>query len=328
MSTSTTLYPLLFEPIFKSKVWGGTKLREVLQKDVQGVIGESWEISGVAENISLVQNGPFKGVTITSLLSNYKEDLVGKRVYDRFGMQFPLLFKFIDASKDLSIQVHPNDTIAQSRHNSFGKTEMWYVVHADKEARLILGFKEGISKEDYLRAIEEGTVESIMREVSVKKGDAFFLKPGTVHAIGGGIVLAEIQQSSDITYRIYDWNRPDTDGKFRELHIEEALDVMDFSSSQNAELQIQPVQNTPTILCESSYFHTSLLKLTQPVERDYSNIDSFVVYMCVEGSVEIKTDATVIKMEEGTTLLIPACLDFVLMETTGATILEVYIPSA
>lgn len=327
MTDSKALYPLQFQPIFKEKVWGGNKLAEFLHKEVSGTIGESWEISGVSENETLVKEGPLKGRSLSDLIQMYKGDFLGSKIYERFGEQFPLLFKFIDASKDLSIQVHPDDTVAQNRHNSFGKTEMWYILQADEGARLILGFKEGVNKDDYVRALEEGTVEKIMREVPVKVGDVFYLEPGTVHAIGGGIVLAEIQQTSDITYRIYDWNRPDTDGRMRELHTEEALDVMAFTTSEEAELNIVPNLDVPTVVCNTPYFHTSVLKLSQNLDRDYTAIDSFVVYMCAEGSVTVSTEGHTATLREGDSLLIPACLKTLTLNSEGATILEVYVPS-
>jgi len=328
MMAPIDLYPLCFDPILKPKVWGGKKLHQLLGKNSQENIGESWELSGVEGSISKVTNGSLAGKTLSELISEYEETLLGKSVYEKFGNQFPLLFKFIDASQDLSIQVHPNDAIAQKRHNSFGKSEMWYVLQADEGARLILGFKEGVDKTTYLNALEQGELGNIMREVPVHEGDAFYLNTGTVHAIGGGIVLAEIQQSSDITYRIYDWDRPDTDGNFRKLHTQEALDVMSFSTSREAELKIEELENRPVTLCISPYFHTSLLKITKPMRRDYSAIDSFIVYMCTEGQAELVTESDSIQLQKGTTILLPACLKEARFEFADATILEVYVPSA
>ena len=322
----TNVYPLKFHPILKQKIWGGDKLVQLFGKSDIGNLGESWEISGVPDNESEVMNGPFKGKKLTELIDKYKGELLGKRVYEKYGKKFPLLFKFIDAQKDLSIQVHPNDEIASKRHNSFGKTEMWYILQADEQARLILGFKEGVDQKEYLEALENGKLEEKMREVPVKKGDAFHLKPGTVHAIGGGIVLAEIQQSSDITYRIYDWNRPDTDGNLRELHTSKALEVIDFSPSTEAQLTVSKVYNRANTLCETPYFHTALLNLSQPLLRNYKGLDSFVVYMCTEGDVILKVGETSLHFKKGESLLIPAAISQVQIETKAATILEVYVP--
>ncbi len=327
MKPSIPLYPLRFEPILQPKVWGGKKLHELFGKKASEKIGESWELSGVDGAVSQVNTGPLTGKLLTDLISEYKEALVGKKVYEQYREAFPLLFKFIDAQQDLSIQVHPDDTIAQKRHNSFGKTEMWYVLSAEEEARLVLGFKDRFTQEDYLKALDKGTVAEIMREVPVKKGDTFYLSPGTVHAIGGGIVLAEIQQTSDITYRIYDWNRPDIDGNLRELHTAEALDVMSFTTSKEAELAVNPEWNKPTLLCESPFFHTSLLKLSQSMERDYRSIDSFIVYMCTEGNARLFTELGALEIKIGDTVLLPACIESVNIDTKGATILEVYVPS-
>ena len=320
------LYPLMFKPLLKQKVWGGDKLHLLFGKENVENLGESWEISGVKGNESEVVNGSLAGHRLSELIKEFKGELLGGRVYKKFGSQFPLLFKFIDAQKDLSIQVHPDDTIANKRHDSFGKTEMWYVLQADEDARLILGFKEGITQAAYLKALEEGSLEGKMREVPVKAGDSFYLKPGTVHAIGGGVVLAEIQQSSDVTYRIYDWNRPDTDGNFRELHTKEALDVIDFTTSEEAQLSVSNEFNKANTLCESPYFHTSLIKLSQPMVRNYDDLDSFVVYMCTEGEAVLKIGETSLTIRKGNSLLIPACTEQVRLHTESATILEVYVP--
>lgn len=232
MITISTLYPLKFEPILKEKVWGGNKLNTLFQKEAIGEIGESWEISGVNENVSVVSNGSLKGKSLNWLLEVYKHKLVGRKVYRHFGNTFPLLFKLIDACEDLSVQVHPDDFLAKKRHNSFGKTEMWYILDVEKEGRLILGFNEKMSQKKYLKALSENRITEILKSEPVKKGDAFILKPGTVHAIGAGVLLAEIQQTSDITYRIYDWERPDTNGQMRQLHTDLALDAIDFNSSK------------------------------------------------------------------------------------------------
>jgi len=312
-------------PQLKEKVWGGTQLAIQLGKEGNGKMGESWEISGVKDNVSVVSNGILKGRSLTELLEQYPEELLGKSVIERFGNEFPLLFKFIDAREDLSVQLHPNNAVAKERHNSFGKTEMWYVLNAEKDARLILGFNREMDKTTYLKFLSEGNITDILHSEKVSEGDAFFITPGTVHAIGAGVLLAEIQQTSDITYRIYDWDRPGTDGKMRELHTDLALDVIDFGNS-NAKLQFSVIDNNPVNLCKSAYFETNSLWLTQNFQNDISKIDSFVVYMCVEGEVRLISEENSEQLKKGETLLIPACANHVRIETKGATLLEVYVP--
>ncbi len=325
MITISPLYPLKFEPILKQKVWGGDKLNKLFQKKAIGEIGESWEISGVAENVSEIANGPLKGKTLTWLLENYKEKLVGDKVYQDFENTFPLLFKFIDAQEDLSVQVHPDDVLAKERHNSFGKTEMWYILDVEKDARLILGFNENIDQKKYLKSLTEGRITEILKSEPVKKGDAFLLNPGTVHAIGAGILLAEIQQTSDITYRIYDWDRPDTNGEMRELHTELALDAIDFNSSK-ARLNYSEEKNVPIPVGASAFFSVNKLILSQNYIRDLEQTPSFTVYMCLEGSAIIETDDFSGEIKKGETFLIPAQLPEIKFSTNSASFLEVYIP--
>ncbi|MBZ0328609.1 MAG: class I mannose-6-phosphate isomerase [Altibacter sp.] len=325
MDKKPPLYPLKFTPILKEKVWGGGKLASIFQKEGTGNIGESWELSGVEDNVSVVANEPLKGTLLTELIETYKEQLVGKTTYEQFGNKFPLLFKFIDAREDLSVQLHPNDVLAQKRHNGFGKTEMWYILHAEEDARLILGFNRDMDEVNYLRFLSENKLTEILHEEKVQAGDAFFIVPGTVHAIGAGIVLAEIQQTSDITYRIYDWDRPDMDGTLRELHTDLALDAIDYKASK-AKVTYSNLENKPVLLKTNRYFETNKLKLTQDLVRDLSNIDSFVVYMCVAGSAVLKYEAASTGFKKGETILIPACIDKIEIETNDATFLEVYIP--
>lgn len=315
------LYPLKFYPQLKEKVWGGNKLASVLGKNGSGKIGESWELSGVQGNISVVSNGDLKGKDLNKLIEDFNTDLLGKKVVEAYGREFPLLFKFIDAREDLSVQLHPHDAVAKERHNSFGKTEMWYIQQADENARLILGFKGKVNKETYLQHLSQGSITKILHSEKVKKGDAFFIEPGTVHAIGAGVLLAEIQQTSDITYRIYDWDRPDVDGSMRELHTDLALDVISFEEN-NAKLEYAVSENESAPLCKSAYFETNILRLSQAFQKDISKIDSFIVYMCVEGSAEINNE----KIELGETLLIPACFEEISIKTEDVTLLEVYVP--
>jgi mannose-6-phosphate isomerase len=223
-------YPLQFQPILKDRIWGGTKLKTYLNKSITTEItGESWEISTVENDVSVIANGFFKGKSLNELINESPEAVLGTKVYKQFGKQFPLLFKYLDAREDLSIQVHPNDALAKKRHNSFGKTEMWYVMQADDDARLIVGFKEKSSPEEYLKSLENKTIIDILDAKKVKKGDVFFLETGTVHAIGAGTVIAEIQQTSDITYRLYDFDRVDANGTTRELHVDLALDAINYN---------------------------------------------------------------------------------------------------
>jgi mannose-6-phosphate isomerase len=325
MAPKIPLYPIKFQPILKQKVWGGTKLKQLFEKNGKGNIGESWEISGVDGNISEISNGSLKGKTLNWLLENYKDELVGEKVYREFGAKFPLLFKFIDAQEDLSVQVHPNDLMAKKMHNSFGKTEMWYILDVDNGGRIILDFKENIDQEKYLKALSENKITEIIKSEPVKKGDAFLLMPGTVHAIGAGIVLAEIQQTSDITYRIYDWDRPDTNGQMRELHTELALEAIDFSPS-NRKRNYSEKENSSVNIGITDFFSVNKLMLSKDYVANYREIPSFKAYMCLEGTAIIETDDYSEEIKKGETILIPAQLSEIKFITNSATFLEVYIP--
>lgn len=319
------LYPLKFQPILLEKVWGGSKLKNQFNKEADGLIGESWELSGVSENVSVTANGVLKGQSLNQLISNYKGDLLGERVYQVFGNEFPLLFKFIDAAQDLSVQLHPDDTLAKERHNTFGKTEMWYIMEAETNARLILGLKKNTTEDIYETAINSNKITDILAEKSVQKGDCYFIAPGTIHAIGAGVVLAEIQQTSDITYRIYDWDRPDLDGKMRQLHTNEAKEAINFQVNVTS-LTSQPLINEPVLLKKSNYFETNKLVLDTAISRDLKAKDSFVVYMCVEGGASIKAGGISEVIKTGETLLIPHSISSIEIATNSATLLEVYIP--
>lgn len=235
-----SLYPLKFNPILKDKIWGGSKLKTVLNKDFSPLpnAGESWEISGVEGDVSVVSNGFLEGNNLEELIEIYMGDLVGDHVYENFGIEFPLLIKFIDANDVLSIQVHPDDVLSKERHNAFGKTEMWYVIEADKGSELIVGFNQKVDKDTYIKKLEEGRLEEILNNEPVAKGSCFFIPAGRVHAIGKGILLAEIQQTSDVTYRIYDFNRTDDKGTPRELHTELAVDAIDYSFEKKIQNRI------------------------------------------------------------------------------------------
>ena len=313
---------LQFEPILSKRVWGGTRLHTVLGKAAEPDIGESWELSGVEGHISKLIG---EDLDLNQLIDQWGPDLLGQKVWKHYGTKFPLLFKFIDAAQDLSVQVHPDDSYAQKHHESFGKTEMWYVMHADPGARLIMGFKEGVVQSDYLTALEAGTLAGLLKEVPVSAGDAFYIAPGTVHAIGGGILLAEIQQTSDLTYRMFDWNRMGLDGKPRQLHTAHALQVMNFEPI-DAGLLGEAQSENEFVLKESPYFHTSLIQVDGKISRDHSRLDSFVVYMCVEGTANLIVGAESCSLEMGQTVLVPAKEKGVILEGKDSSILAVYVP--
>lgn len=308
-----SLYPLLFETIYKDKIWGGNKINSILGKDYGDLpnCGETWEISGVNGNVSVVKNGKLAGKTLTQIIEDSPVELLGKKVHEKFGNDFPLLVKFIDANDDLSIQVHPDDKLAKERHNSFGKTEMWYIFQADQGAKLNSGFKNTIDKETYLKHLTANTLDEILNFEDVKDGDVYFLPAGRVHYIGKGIMLAEIQQTSDITYRIYDFDRKDDAGQTRELHTELAVDAIDYKGYKDYKTQYvtQKDKNTPLVSCQ--YFTTNLLDISKGYEADYSSLDSFVIYVCFQGEAVIKTGGTETKIRMGDCVLIPAGINTV-----------------
>lgn len=322
-----TLYPLKFNPILKDKIWGGSKLKTLFGKPgATDKSGESWELSGYEKDQSVVSNGFLAGNNLEELIEIYMEELVGDKVYQHYGLTFPLLFKLIDANDNLSIQVHPGDEVAAERHHSFGKTEMWYVIDAEPEGGLIVGFKEDCSKEKYLKAMQDGSLEDLLQKVKVQKGDVFFIPAGLVHAIGKGVVLAEIQQTSDITYRIYDYKRVDDQGKERDLHTEEAVDVIDYSASVNPKTLYNKAFNELSNLVTCEYFTTNVIRFNEQLTRNYGQLDSFEVYMCIEGSFEIECKGVKTPVANGETILIPACIDEIHLIPQGDVILlEVYV---
>ena len=305
------MYPLKFEPIFKTIVWGGEKIAPYKGvKTEQKHIGESWELSGVKGNESIVSEGPLKGRSIASLVKEYKEKLVGRHVYENTGDEFPLLIKFIDALTDLSIQVHPNDELAAERHNgSKGKTEMWYVVAAEPGAHLYAGLKEKLTPEEYASKVADGSITDALARHDVHPGDVFFLPAGRIHAICGGCFIAEIQQTSDITYRIYDYGRLGLDGKPRELHTELAKDAIDYKVYPSYRSDYTPEENEEVQVVSCPYFTTSIWDLTLPCAKDLSGIDSFMVVMCLEGEGSLEVDGESVPVRQGETVLIPASAD-------------------
>ena len=321
------LYPLKFTPLSKYRIWGGNKLNTVLNKGFKEEnIGESWEISGVAGDETLVSEGILAGKSLKQLIQEYQDKLVGKHVYDAFQDQFPLLIKFIDAKTPLSIQVHPHDSIARERHQSFGKNEMWYIMHAEEEAEIIVGFQSELTKEKYTEYLNNNQILDVLNTVKTKAGDAFYIPTGRVHAIGAGVLLAEIQQTSDITYRIYDYNRVDkATGKTRELHNDLALDVIDFEVHKNYKTSYELAENQSNLLIHSPYFKSNILHLNQSIVKDYSTMDSFVIYICTGGSFDLIVNHETYTVQKGESILIPACLDRMeLLPKNQAEILEVY----
>jgi len=319
------LYPLKFHPIFKERIWGGNKLKTFLNKPIKEEnIGESWEVSDVKDNISIVSEGELKGTSLKELLNTYGSDLVGNKNYKHFGNNFPVLIKFIDAKDDLSIQLHPNDQLAKDRHNSFGKTEMWYVMHAEEDAHLIIGFNRKMSREDYLKYLERKGLPEIMNFEKVQNGDTFFINVGRVHAIGAGIMLAEIQQTSDITYRVYDWDRVDSQGNSRELHNELAIDAIDFNMEDDFKTKYSQSENVSNKMVACPYFTTNYLPVKGIISKE-NNKDSFIIYLCVGGRATITYDGNDTQITMGETILIPAALKEYRIASENAKLLEVYV---
>ena len=316
-------YPLQFEPIFKERIWGGNKLKTDLNKAITSEItGESWEISTVPNDVSIVSNGDYLGKNLNELIADYPKEILGSSIYNKFGLEFPLLFKFLDAKQDLSIQVHPNNELAKKRHKSFGKTEMWYIVQANEDARIIVGFKENSSQKEYLQNLENKTLIDILDEIKVKKGDVFFLETGTIHAIGAGMIIAEIQQTSDITYRIYDFERKDANGNFRELHNDLALEAISYEKLNTKKIYSKNLnQSNETVNCP--YFTTNFIPLDGKMNVIKSG-EYFTVYMCTEGNFDLNFDNQIFSYKKGDTILIPA--QMINYELSGkATLLEIYI---
>lgn len=317
-----------FQPILKNIIWGGSEISKFknLEKETPG-IGESWEISAVEDNVSIIKNGDLAGTPLDVLINKAEAKLVGKKVFDEFGDKFPLLIKFIDARDDLSIQVHPNDSLAKQRHNSFGKTEVWYVVKAAPEAFIFSGFKDRITPEEYVKKVANNTFTDALQKHFVKEGDVYFIPAGRVHAIGSGCFVAEIQQTSNITYRIYDYNRKDANGNSRELHTELAKDAIDYTVYDSYKTDYETKYNQTNELVSCEYFTTNLLELDNSFEKDISNIDSFIIYMCLDGSCKmIDNKQNEITLRKGETILIPADTQNIVITPTGkAKLLETFV---
>jgi mannose-6-phosphate isomerase len=322
------LYPLKFKPVYKEKVWGGNKIAGVLKHNYAPLTncGEAWMISGIEGDESIVSNGFLKSNTLSELVEIYMGDLVGDKVFEKFGNEFPLLFKFIDTQEYLSVQVHPDDELAMERHDSLGKTEMWYVLQADQGAQLISGFKKKMHKSDYLQHLKNRSLKEILNFEPVSGGDVFYIPAGHVHAIGPGILLAEIQQSSDVTYRIYDWDRFDAAGLTRELHTDLALDAIDFETTGANRSRPEEVKNRAVLLQETEFFTINLFDVTINLNRECAQIDSFIVHLCVEGSYELTSFTGNVKVSKGQSVLIPASTEeYQINPSPSCKILETYI---
>ncbi|WP_299105587.1 type I phosphomannose isomerase catalytic subunit [uncultured Winogradskyella sp.] len=318
-------YPIKFAPILKEKIWGGEKLSEILNKktDLKNV-GESWEISGVEDNISTVANGLYKGKSLNDLIKLHKSEFLGKQNIDVFGENFPLLIKFLDAKTNLSVQVHPDDEMSKAKHNSFGKTEMWYIMNSDEDAEIVLGLKDNDIDKNVLSEINASNVDEIFNTEKVKQGDSYFIPAGKIHAIGAGVLAAEIQQTSDITYRVYDWDRTDAAGEQRELHTVSAIGATkSFPSNGKSNYQLE--ENKTSNLVDCDFFTTNIFEVKANQKRDYSYLDSFVIFMCVEGTAEVTVNNLTEVVTMGETILVPANTDSVEFNSQGSKLLEVFI---
>lgn len=322
----TLTYPLKFTPILKEKIWGGEKLKTLLNKKSESTnIGESWEISDVPENVSIVNNGELKGKSLKEILTTYKSQLIGEKNYSKFGNNFPLLIKFIDAKTDLSIQVHPNDALAAKRHNSFGKTEMWYVLQAETNAKLIVGFKPEINAKKYQDSLVSKTLPQILNSETVKTAEAYFIEAGRIHAIGAGVLLAEIQQTSDHTYRLYDWDRVDqATGKERELHTQLAEAAINFNLPNNYKIEYSKKSNAINNMVSCVYFTTNYLFINKTITKE-NTFDSFIIYMCVSGEAAIQNENAIETIKAGETILVPATIKQFQIVSKNASLLEVYV---
>lgn len=325
------LYPIKFKPRIKERIWGGQAIFKKkgsvasrLAKDK--LYGESWDLSSVKGDVSVVANGMLKGNNLNEIIEVYMGELVGEENFERYGIEFPLLVKYLDCNDKLSVQVHPDDALAEERHNSYGKTEAWYVVDCKPGAAIYLGFKDlNITREEYIAAVSESRLEPLLNKVEVHPGDVFFIPAGTVHALGAGIEVVEVQQTSDVTYRIYDWDRVDASGKGRELHTALAVDAIDFEA--DAELlhrKYDLQRGGEAKVIESPYFTMVMHDVADGKSLDRSMLDSFIIYIAIKGSMEIVADGVKESFSEGEVVLVPAEMGDIRIEGAG-TVMEVYI---
>ncbi|WP_405210418.1 type I phosphomannose isomerase catalytic subunit [Dokdonia sp. Asnod2-E02] len=319
------IYPIKFEPILQEKIWGGSKLQSVLNKKcTSDTTGESWEISGVEGNISQVANGLYEGESLVSLLENHTSEFVGAANYERFGNEFPLLIKFLDAKTNLSVQVHPDDEMAQRDHNSYGKTEMWYIMDHEEEAEIILGLKDKNANTEILRDVTGDNVYDVFNKEKVTRGDAYFIPAGKIHAIGAGVLAAEIQQTSDITYRVYDWDRTDKEGQKRDLHLDQSVAATkEFTEECKKDCKVEDNLSQNVVACD--YFTTNSFNVNSTFQRSFTNLDSFVILMCVEGTASVTVNDKTEIISMGETILLPAQCDEASFFAQNAKFLEVYI---
>lgn len=317
---------LKFQPLLKQKIWGGDKIIPFKHLDTRlDNVGESWELSGVPGDETLVSDGPYKGQPVNQVVAELKGKLVGEANYRRFGDEFPLLIKFIDARQDLSIQVHPTDEIARRQGKERGKTEMWYVMKSDPGAHLLSGLKKQITPEEYKQMVADDTIVDALARYDVKEGDVFFLPAGRIHAIGTGCFLAEIQETSDVTYRIYDYKRKDKDGHYRQLHTREAAECIDYTVERDYRTRYTPAKNQGVSLISCPYFTTAVYDLDEPMTIDYSELDSFVILIGIEGHAAVTdNEGNQSTLAAGETMLVPATTQTLHVEGT-VKFLETYV---
>lgn len=325
------LYPIKFKPRIKERIWGGHAIAAKKGKAAGRLVpdklyGESWDVSSVRGDVSVVANGFLKGNNLEEIIEVYMGDLVGEKVFERFGLEFPLLVKYLDCNDVLSVQVHPDDALAAERHDSYGKTEMWYVVDCKPGAALYVGFKNpDITREEYIEAVAKSTLPELLNRVEVEPGDVFFIPAGVVHALGAGIEVVEIQQTSDVTYRIYDWDRVDASGKSRELHTALAVDAIDFSiDARQLHKSYVAAANAATQVASCDYFTTSVIEVADRLEIDRAALDSFVIYICISGEADIAIAGGREHLVAGEVVLIPAEADSVVITGRGR-LLETYV---
>ena len=324
----TELYPLKFEPILKDKIWGGNSLVKNWGKkaDLSRLIGESWDLSAIQDNLSVVSNGFLAGNNIEEIIEVYMGDITGDVVFEKYGIEFPLLIKLIEAKQDLSVQVHPDDKIARERHNAYGKTEMWYILESEPSSKIYSGFTRPVTKDIFKNALSDREIINLLNAESTEYGDIFFTPAGRIHAIGAGNILAEIQQTSDITYRIFDWDRKENKGKSRDLHIDLALDAIDYNASGKCKIKKELTADKTENLVSCPYFHTNILQFGSLIRKDFNFIDSFIIYICISGQFIIHFDNGAEIVTKGETVLLPAMITNVVLEPRPqAKVLEVFI---
>ncbi|MDO5017458.1 MAG: class I mannose-6-phosphate isomerase [Porphyromonas sp.] len=325
MDKKVTLYPLQFKEVYKQTIWGGDKIYKYKGQEAPAPgIGETWEISAMEGDASVVANGVLAGKNLIEITETYGAELLGQQVYDRFGGRFPLLVKLIDSRQDLSVQVHPNDEYAKARHNSLGKTEMWYILDSDPGAKIYAGWAKETSAEALPELVKSDEVMEYLGSHTPHPGDVFFLPAGRVHTIGAGNLLLEIQQASKITYRLFDFNRTDAEGNKRELHIEDGAKVIDYQVKESGATPYdREATDTPVVLAECDYFRTSMLQLTDDYQMDLSARDSFTILFVDNGAVTVNDTY---QLSKGQLLLVPASVEGLKISGKGAKLIESYVP--